>query len=405
MTEAVELNLFDPQFKANPYEAYARARQLDPIHRVSLPGERGAWYITRYEDADEILRDPRFIKNAWSILPPNTEFWDRLPNPEAYRQINSHMLFMDPPDHTRLRGLVNKAFTPGMVERQRGRIQEITDELLDAVQDKGEMELINDFAFPLPMTVISEMLGIPKADRMQFREWSNAIISTAGDLQSFMQTFPMLEAFAYYLLNLIKERRQHPTEDLVSKLVEAESEGDKLSERELVAMIFLLLVAGHETTVNLIGNGVLALLQHPEQKQKLQENPALIKTAVEELLRYNGPLYTATNRWAREDVEIGGKLIQRGDMVIVSVAAANHDEEQFAHAEELDITRQENRHIAFGKGIHYCLGAPLARLEGQIAISTLLKRMPDLRLNADPVTLTWRPGTLIHGLDKLPVVF
>jgi len=315
------------------------------------------------------------------------------------------MLSSDPPDHTRLRGLVNKAFTPRMIEQWRTRIQEITDELLDAVQERSEMELMSEFAFPLPMTVISEMLGIPDADRHQFRVWSNLIINSVGYQERWEQIVPDMMAFAQYLFGFINQRRQHPTDDLVSRLIQVEEEGDKLTETELISMIFLLLVAGHETTVNLIGNAVLALLLHPDQITILQQHPELIKPAIEELLRYNGPLYTATNRWASEDINYKGTLIKRGDIVLVGLASANHDDQQFAHSDDLDITRKENQHLSFGKGIHYCLGAPLARLEGQIAIGTLFRRFPNLRLNADPRTFTWRLGTLVHGLDALPVTF
>jgi cytochrome P450 len=292
-----------------------------------------------------------------------------------------------------------------MIEQWRTRIQEITDELLDKVQERGAMELINDFAFPLPMTVISEMLGVPEADRAQFRAWSNQIIDTVGHLDRWTGIAPDIMAFVQYLYGFINQRRQQPQDDLVSRLIQVEEEGDKLTENELISMIFLLLVAGHETTVNLIGNGVLALLLHPDQIVLLQQNPELIKPAIEELLRYNGPLYTATNRWASEDIDYKGTLIKRGDIVMVGLASANHDEQQFPHGEDLDITRKENQHLSFGKGIHYCLGAPLARLEGQIAISTLFRRFPKLRLNTDPRALTWRPGTLVHGLDILPVAF
>ncbi|MBV9709413.1 MAG: cytochrome P450 [Ktedonobacteraceae bacterium] len=405
MTEALNIDLFSPDFRANPYPEYAQAREREPIYKVALPGGRSTWLITRYEDAEEILRDPRFIKDGRSLVPPDQRLEQRFPNAEVIRQVNDHMLSSDPPDHTRLRGLVNRAFTPRMVEQWRARIQAIAEELLDAVQDKGEMELIGDFAFPLTMTVISEMLGIPQEDRLQFREWSNIVISGFGDQESFMQRLPVMQAFAQYLAGLIVLRRKQPLDDLVSNLVVVEAEGDKLSENELISMIFLLLIAGHETTVNLIGNGVLALLQHPEQLEMLRREPDLIRTAVEELLRYNGPLFTATGRWAREDVEFKGTLIRRGEMVMVGLASANHDEEQFSHGEELDITRKENPHLAFGKGIHYCLGAPLARLEGQIAIGALIRRFPHLRLKVDPQTLTWRSGTLVHALDRLPVAF
>ena len=405
MTQSINIDVFSQAFKANPYPVYAQMRSKEPVYRVQTSDGRRLWMITRYEEAEAALRDPRLIKHGRDVIPPEMSITQRIPNMQVYEQISNHMLSVDPPAHTRLRGLVNKAFTPHLVEQWRGRIQAVTDELLDAVRDKGEMDLINDFAFPLPMTIISEMLGIPEEDRQKFRHWSNTLIATMGDTPAFIESFPSMEDFVRYIHQLANTRRNQPQDDLITKLVQAEAEGEKLSENELVSMIFLLIIAGHETTVNLIGNGVLALLQHPEQAQLLRQDPTLIKVAIEELLRYNGPLFTATARWAREDLEIGGKQIQRGDMVSVVLSSANHDELQFSESEKLDITRQENRHIAFGKGIHYCLGAPLARLEGQIAIGTLLQRLPDLRLAVDPQTLTWRPGTLMHALDTLPVAF
>jgi cytochrome P450 len=406
MAQPIDIDTSSQAFKANPYPTYAQIRAIDPVHRVSSTEDgRSIWLITSYEEAEAALRDPRLIKRGRDVIPPEMSILQRIPNVAVYEQISSHMLSTDPPDHTRLRGLVNKAFTPHLVEQWRGRIQAITDESLDAVQDKGKMELINDFAFPLPMTVISEMLGIPVDDRQKFRYWSNLLVTGIGDTPTFIKNFPMMEDFASYIYQLASTRRSQPQDDLITKLVQAEAEGVKLSQNELVSMIFLLIIAGHETTVNLIGNGVLALLQHPEQAQLLRQDPTLIRSAIEELLRYNGPLFNATARWAREDLEIGGKQIRRGDMISVELASANHDERQFFQADELDITRQENRHIAFGKGIHYCLGAPLARLEGQIAIGTLLRRLPNLRLDIDPRNLTWRPGTLVHALDMLPVAF
>ncbi|MFL5629090.1 MAG: cytochrome P450 [Ktedonobacteraceae bacterium] len=411
MAQPEELNLNSPGFKANPYPAFAQLRSHDPVHQILMPGGRTAWLITRYEDADDILKDQRFVKDVRHALSPE-ELAQRFPWAQMQPQVqpvhnflSHHMLNSDPPDHTRLRALVNISFTPRLVEQWRERIQAITNELLDAVQDKGEMDLIDEFAFPLPIIVITEMLGVPSEDRMNFRKWSNMVVEAAGNPEAFQQAREHLAAFREYLRKLIDEKRGHPSDDLLGKLIQAEAEGDKLSEDELIAMVFLLLIAGHETTVNLIGNGVLALLLHPDQIEKLKQTPPLIKTAIEEFLRYQGPLLTATQRWAREDVEIDGKLLRRGDSVLVVLASANRDPAEFAQPEELDITRPENRHLAFGKGIHYCLGAPLARLEGQIAIGTLIRRMPNLRLNADPQTLAWRPGILLLGLSKLPVTF
>lgn len=406
-----EINLASPDFKANPYPAFTETRTEDPVHQVTLAGNRRGWLITRYDDADLVLRDPRFVKDVRHALTPEEiakEFpWQQEENQAhgAAISFNRNMLGYDPPDHTRLRALVNITFTPRLVEQWRDRIQTIANELLDAVEGKGEMDLIDAFAFPLPMTVITEMLGVPTEDRGRFRIWSNTVIEASGNPEDFKQRRERITEFHEYLVELINKKRGQPADDLLSHLVRVEAEGDKLSEKELIAMVFLLLIAGHETTVNLIGNGTLALLLHPDQMEKLQQDPALLKTAIEEFLRFHGPLMTATQRWAREDIELDGTLIHRGDFVLVVLASANHDPSAFTNPDDLDITRQENRHLAFGKGIHYCLGAPLARLEGQIAISTLLHRLPNLRLTVDPQKLVWRPGALIMGLRSLPVAF
>ncbi len=406
-----EINLASPDFKADPYPAFAQTRTEDPVHQVTLAGNRKGWLITRYDDADLVLRDPRFVKDVRHALTPE-EIAKQFPWQEEQNQahgavisFNRNMLGYDPPDHTRLRALVNITFTPRLIEQWRNRIQTIANELLDAVEGKGTMDLIDDFAFPLPMTVITEMLGVPSDDRGKFRIWSNMVIESSGNPDDFKQRREQITEFHEYLVELINQKRRQPADDLLSHLVKVESEGDKLSEKELIAMVFLLLIAGHETTVNLIGNGMLALLTHPDQMEKLKQDPSLLKTAIEEFLRFHGPLMTATQRWAREDLELDGALISRGDFVLVVLASANHDPSAFTNPEDLDITRQENRHLAFGKGIHYCLGAPLARLEGQIAISTLLRRRPNLHLTVEPQQLIWRPGALIMGLRSLPVTF
>ncbi len=405
MTQAPRVDLLDPDFKANPYPVYARLRSDAPVHRVTLPDGRGMWLVTRYEDVSAVLRDERFVKDWRNAMTPE-QLAQVPPIPEVMKPLSRNMLDADPPDHERLRALVQKAFTPRLIERMRPRVQEIADALLDAVQDKGEMDLIDDYAFPLPITVIAELLGVPAEDRNEFREWSNAAVS--GDTtQEYLEEIllPHMQAFTGYLRAMFEEKRENPKDDLISALLRAEEAGDKLSEDELLAMVFLLLIAGHETTVNLIGNGVLALLQHPDQLKKLRDEPSLIKPAIEELLRYDGPVETSTERFAREDVAIGGTVIPRGEMVMVVIASADHDPERFADPDALDITRTDNKHVAFGKGIHFCLGAPLARMEGQIAIGTLLRRMPDLRLKDSPESLTWRPGMVLRGLKGLPVEF
>ncbi len=413
MTQSTNLSLFSPTFKKNPYPLFDMLRTNQPVAQFNTAGNRPAWLISRYEEAEMVLKDQRFVKDARNALSMEElmQFFGGNRNnssdsaPSRPAMFNRQMLNSDAPDHTRLRTLINIPFTPRMVEQWRGRIQTITDELLDAVQEKGQMDLINDLAFPLPMTVITEMLGVPDSDRTKFRAWSNAVIDASGNPEAFVNIREGIQEFDAYLIQLINEKRTHTGDDLLSKLIQVESAGDKLSEGELVSMVFLLLVAGHETTVNLIGNGILALLQHPDQMELLQKEPALITSAVEEFLRYQGPLLTATQRWAREDVELAGQQIKRGDYVVVLLASANRDGEEFAQASELDITRKDNHHLAFGKGIHFCLGAPLARLEGQVAIGTLLRRMPDLHLNIDPDNLIWRSGALIMGLSALPVTF
>ncbi len=405
MTQPPRVDLFDAAFKADPYPAYAELRATAPVHRTTLPDGRGVWLVTRYEDVLAIFKDERFVKDWRKVMTPE-QLAQIPPIPEVMEPLSQNMLDTDPPDHERLRALVSKAFTPRLIERMRPRVQAIADVLLDVVEDRGEMDLIDDYAFPLPITVIAELLGVPSEDRNKFREWSDAAVSGNATKEYLEKVLiPHMQAFTDYLRALFKEKHKHPREDLISALVRAEEAGEKLNEDELLGMVFLLLVAGHETTVNLIGNGTLALLRYPEQFRKLREDPSLIKPAVEELLRYDGPVETSTERFAKEDVVIGGTVIPRGEMVLVVIAAADRDPERFRDPDALDITRVDNRHLAFGKGIHHCLGAPLARMEGQIAIGTLLRRMPELRLKEPPESLAWRPGMVLRGLQSLPVEF
>jgi cytochrome P450 len=405
MPQPPRVDLFDPTFTADPYPTYAELRSTAPIQRITLPDGRGVWLVTRYKDVLAIFKDERFVKDWRKVLTP--EQLARIPQiPPVMEPLSKNMLETDPPDHERLRALVSKAFTPRLIEQMRPRIQAIADSLLDVVEDKGEMDLINDYAFPLPITVIAELLGVPSEDRNKFRAWSDAAVSgnaTAEYLETVL--VPNMQAFSDYLLEMFEEKHENPKDDLISALVRAEEAGERLSEDELLGMVFLLLVAGHETTVNLIGNGMLALLQHPDQLERLRNDPSLIKAAVEELLRYDGPVEISPECFAREDVTIGGTVIPKGEMVRVVIAAADRDPEWFPDPDALDITRTDNRHLAFGKGIHYCLGAPLARMEGQIAINTLLRRMPGLRLQKPPESLSWRPGMVMRGLQGLPVEF
>jgi cytochrome P450 len=298
---------------------------------------------------------------------------------------------------------VHKAFTPRLIEQIRDRVQRLTDELLDNVRDPSRIDLIRDYALPLPTTIIAEILGVPAEDRHRFHRWSNALMSAAVSTWGLLTSIPNVNALIRYIRQIIKKRWSAPRDDLVSALVRVEESGDRMSEDELMAMVLLLLVAGHETTVNLIGNGTLALLEHPDQMERLRSEPALIKPAVEELLRYTSPVEMATERYPREDVNIAGVTIPRGEMVYAVLASANRDERQFPNPDMLDITRDPNKHMTFGLGPHACLGAPLARMEGQIAIVTLIRRLPDLRLSVAADRLRWRRGLLLRGLESLPV--
>lgn len=394
------VNIASREFKADPFPFYARLRAEQPVCRVTvplMPGINEAWLVTRYDDVVTVLKDNRFAK---SRLHASKKPW----LPSFAKPLERNMLDLDEPDHTRLRTLVHKAFTPAMVERLQERIQEIADQLIDAVQPKGSMDLVRAYALLLPLTVIMELLGIPSQDRDRFHRWSKAALQPPTPFNT-LRALPAIWAFMRYLRRLLRQLQSTPQEGLLSALVQAEEAGDRLSEDELMAMAVLLLIAGHETTVNLISSGILALLQHPDQLELLRADPSLIKSAIEELLRYTNPLETATPRYAREDVAIAGVTIPRGALVLAVVASANRDEGQFDHPDRLDITREKNRHLAFGQGAHFCLGAPLARLEGQIAINTLLHRLQDLQLAVPVESLRWRTSPVLRGLEALPVRF
>jgi cytochrome P450 len=402
VVEARDLDLTSPVFKANPFPTFAHLRLTVPVARVSSEEGQHFWLITRYQEAELVLRDERFVKNRRNAVSVQEE--SERP-PSAFDLVTMGLGKFDPPDHTRLRSLVSLSFTPRLVEQRRERIQQITDELIDAREAQGCMDLVEDVAFPLPLTVIAEMLGIPEEDRSTMDHRIRLIVEALGNPAALQRVNEELQACYQYLLSFIERKRREPADDLTSSLLQVEAAGDRLSERELVAMVYLLIMAGYETTGTMISNGILALLTHPEQMTLLRNNPALSKTAIEEFLRYRSPLMLATMRWARTDMLLGEQLIRQGDQVVVSLAAANRDAEMFSQAEQLDITRPEHHHLAFSRGIHYCLGAPLARLEGQIAINTLLRRLPDLRLQVDPGELIWRPGSMVLGLAHLPVIF
>ena len=388
----------DPEFLADPYPTYHRLRAEDPVHHSPL----GFWVLTRYEDVAAILRDARFIKEPLAALVA-ARFGSEVP-----RGVGLSMLDRDPPDHTRLRSLVSKAFTPRVVEGLRPRIQAIVDDLIARAEPAGSMDLIEEFAYPIPVNVICEMMGVPVRDHERFKGWSLDIargldsIWLPPDSEIPRRSATARHAISDYFRELIDQRRTSPRGDLLSALIAAEEAGDKLNEEELLATCILILIAGHETTVNLIGNGVLALLRHPAELSRLRATPGLITTAVEELLRYDGPVQR-TARVASADATIGGHTIRQGEMVMPFIGAADRDPVQFPNPDRLDITRTDNRHIAFGWGIHFCLGAPLARVEGQIAIDTLVRRLPRLALVGDSVED--RQSLTLRGLKTLPVKF
>jgi cytochrome P450 len=379
-------------YYSDPYAAHARLRARRPVTRVVLPGSgTPAWLITGYAEARAALGDPRLRKSmpGWAPEPGS-----------VFAVLEQHMLNSDPPDHGRLRRLVNKAFTARHIERLRPRISAITAELLDDLPARSEVDLLASFAFPLPITVICELLGIPTDARDDFREWSTTVVSNtaAPDVMYAHAT-----AMVGYFRTLMAAKRREPTDDLLSALITARDRQDSLSEDELVSMAFLLLVAGHETTVNLIASGVLALLLNPGEMDRLRANPSLIGSAVEELLRYVAPVSHATFRCASQPVDLGGVRISRGDAVFVALSGANRDPVRFGDPEGLDLSRDSSGHLAFGHGIHYCVGAPLARLEAEIAFTMLLERFGGIRLAVPPESLRWRPSSLIHGLESLPV--
>jgi len=397
-----EGDLFDPlspAFYADPYPAYRRLRETDPVWLSPL----GLWILTGYDDCVMSLRDPRFGRDGFEAILSAQYGEESEPG-----RLPRSMLFRDPPDHTRLRSLVNRAFTPRVIEGMREQIEGVVHRLLDRVQGRGQMDVIADLAYPLPVTVICDMLGVPVADHEQIRAWSSDTIRSLdaigipSDPSIIERGRAGRRGIAEYFRGLLPERRRHPRADLLSSLIAAEEQGDRLTEGELLATCVLLFIAGHETTVNLIGNGLLALLQHPDQLERLRREPGLISRAVEELLRFDSPVQR-TARITNAEVELGGKTIPKGAFVVTAIGAANRDPAHFPDPDRLDIARADNRHIAFGFGIHFCLGAPLARVEGQLAIGALLERMPRLRL-AGPER-QWRESSTLRGLKTLPVVF
>jgi len=396
--------LQNPALLANPYPFYALVRQANPVLRAPIPADTGAgvWLLTRYADVELALKDRRFSVDRTRADVVRL-FPDRLPRaflggPGGLRTL----LVLDPPDHTRVRGLVSKAFTPRRVAALGGAIRRLVDELLDEALAKGAFDVIHDLAEPLPAIVIAELLGVPPSDHRQFRAWSSALIEALPQAVAGMgaDVDAKAEPILTYLRGAIAERRAAPRDDLISAMIEAQEERDALTDQELLSLSFLLLLAGHETTTNLIGNGTLALLRNPEQLERLRAEPALVPNAVEELLRYDSPVQ-ATARVVVEEIELGGQRLGPGALVVCGIGAANRDPAANPDPDRLDVAREEIRHLSFGLGAHFCLGAALARLEGEIALGALVARCPRLRLAAQD--LAYRPNVVLRGLRSLPV--
>ena len=380
------------------HAAYATLAARTPVHHIALPNGQPVWLITGYDEARQALRDPRLVKSDQVSVNLGSELLE----PQIFAAMSRHMLNRNPPDHTRLRRLVAAAFTRRRIERLAPRIQHLTDELLDAITPRTQVELISSYALPLPMNVICELLGVPADRRTEVHHWSSTVINST--LESPDVLVAASKAMVAYLRELVQCKRSDPADDLLSALVAARDGQDRLTEDELTSTVFLILVAGHETTVHLIGNGVHALLTHPEQLALLRAQPHRLDAAIEELLRFDGPLQVSTFRLTSVPVSIGATTIPAGEIVLIGVLAANRAPACAARPEALDITRADTPHLSFGRGLHHCLGAPLARLEGRIAVGSLLTRFPQLRLAVPAEHLTWRPNVLINGLATLPVI-
>jgi cytochrome P450 len=377
---------------ANPHPVFAAMRQAAAAHEFPIGNGATGWMVTRYEEARKALSDPRLAKSpTTSVMPPEM----------IKPGLSKHMLNSDAPEHTRLRKLVSMAFTPRRMEEFRPRVQAISDSLIEAISGREVIDLIDDYAFPLPFQVICELIGVPMVDRDDFRAWSNLLLDQFA--QGSPEAASAATAMVDYVGRLVARKREEPDDALLSGLIAASDAGDKLDDDELTSLVFLLLVAGHETTVNLIGNAMYLLLSRPDQAKALRDDPALIPAAVEEVLRFESPVKTATLRISVAPVEVGEVTIPPGQLVFISLLSANRDENAFTEPDELDLARHEGQHLAFGHGIHFCLGAPLARIEAQIAVETLLKRFPEMTAEGDLANPQWRPGLLLRGLAHLPV--
>jgi cytochrome P450 len=393
----LETGQLGPDYFQNPLGHYAWMRADAPVSLAVIPDSWPAWFVTGYADVRAALADPRLVKDIRKMAQQGRT---AATGPDF---LSTNMLNVDPPDHTRLRRLVLKAFTPRRIAALRPRVEEITSSLLDAMagRDGDEtVDLVQAFAFPLPVTVICELLGVPGADQEQFGAWAHAVVAIEATGEALEKA---IAAMYGYFTSLLAAKRRSPSGDLLSALVTARDDNESLSEFELIALVYLLLTAGHETTVNLIANGMLALLTHPGELARLHADPSLLPSAVEEMLRYAGPLNHATERFTLEPTEIGGVTIPANKLVICATSAANNDPARFPDPGRLDVGRDTTGHLAFGHGIHYCLGAPLARLEAEVAFGALLSRFPALSLAVPATELRWRPSSFVHALESLPV--
>jgi cytochrome P450 len=387
---------FDEEYLKDPHRFFATLRTEGPTRQVEMPNGTPVWVVTRYDEVFAALNDPRLSMNN-----ENARSWPGFVFP---KQLNASLMNMDPPDHTRLRRLVTKGFTPRRIEGMRQRIQDIADELIDAVAEQGSADLMEALAAPLPLTVIGELVGIPREHHADFRSWLTTMLMAEAGAASPDEARAAIGNIVRFLVELVASKQRAPGDDLLTELIAIRDEGDRLSEDELTSLVFLIFAAGYETTVGLIGNAVVALLDKPSQLAALRADPSLLGAAVEELVRFDGPSLIAVRRFPTEDISIGGVPIPAGETVILSLASANRDSSKFGNA-DLDIHRVDNPHVAYGHGIHYCLGASLARMEGEIAVGTLLRRLPDLRLAVPPRDLEWRPSLRTRVLAHLPVAF
>jgi cytochrome P450 len=391
------IDLTSLEFLANPYPTYRQLREANAPFWLAHGGPTGGmWLVTRYADVATLLKEAYTTKDATRFTPP-----------EQVTPFDHNLLAKDPPDHTRLRALANQAFTPNRVKDLEPRIRQIVDDLIAQIQSEGGMEFMADFALPLPVTVIAELLGVPPEDQETFHAWSNQMVTGFDAVRRSEATVKQSEgatlALGHYFADLVHRRRQQPRDDLISALTLARDAQDRLTEDELLAMCMLLLIAGHETTVNLLGNGLLALLQHPDQLALIKSRPDLLPLAVEEMLRFESPVQRATFRVTTKSFEIGHTTIEQGQQVSAVIGAANRDPDQFPQPDTFDMMRQPNRHLAFGLGMHFCLGAPLARTEARIGFARLLAQLPNLQLVSQ--TPDWSTNTFFRGLRRLPVTF